>query len=86
MSLSERLRVADAARQTSSRAANPVIDLSQPAAPVLDLTDATMKPTATVLCPRCGGPTHVDLFDQVHQTLSLSCTECFHMFRVEPTT
>jgi hypothetical protein len=34
-------------------------------------------------CPRCGGPTQVDLIDQVHQTVSLSCLSCFHMFRVE---
>jgi len=32
-------------------------------------------------CPRCGGPTQVDLFDQVHQMVSLSCNTCFHMFR-----
>ena len=35
------------------------------------------------LCPRCGGATQIDLFDQVHQTTSLSCLACFHMFRVE---
>jgi hypothetical protein len=34
-------------------------------------------------CPRCGGRTQVDLIDQVHQTVSLSCLSCFHMFRVE---
>lgn len=34
-------------------------------------------------CPRCGGRTQVDLFDQVHQTVSLSCLSCFHMFRIE---
>jgi hypothetical protein len=34
-------------------------------------------------CPRCGGRTQVDLVDQVHQTVSLSCLSCFHMFRVE---
>jgi hypothetical protein len=34
------------------------------------------------VCPRCGSVTQVDLFDQVHQMLSLSCTQCFHMFRV----
>ena len=33
-------------------------------------------------CPRCSGPTQVDLVDQVHQTASLSCLDCFHMFRV----
>jgi hypothetical protein len=39
--------------------------------------------TTTVVCPRCGGPTQVDLVDQVHQTTSLSCLDCFHMFRVD---
>jgi len=34
-------------------------------------------------CPRCGGRTQVDLIDQVHQTISLSCLSCFHMFRIE---
>ena len=34
-------------------------------------------------CPRCGGRTQVDLVDQVHQTVSLSCLSCFHMFRIE---
>ena len=34
-------------------------------------------------CPRCGEATQIDLFDQVHQTTSLSCLTCFHMFRVE---
>ncbi len=34
-------------------------------------------------CPRCGGQTQVDLVDQVHQTVSLSCLSCFHMFRIE---
>jgi hypothetical protein len=34
-------------------------------------------------CPRCGGRTQIDLIDQVHQTVSLSCLSCFHMFRVE---
>jgi hypothetical protein len=34
-------------------------------------------------CPRCGGHTQVDLVDQVHQTVSLSCLSCFHMFRIE---
>jgi len=53
--------------------------------PVLDLTDGSTKPSATVTCLRCGGAAHIDLFDQVHHTLSLSCVECFHMFRVEPT-
>ena len=38
---------------------------------------------STMLCPRCGGATQIDLFDQVHQTTSLSCLTCFHMFRVE---
>jgi hypothetical protein len=33
-------------------------------------------------CPRCGGLTQIDLYDQVHQTTSLSCLSCFHMFRV----
>jgi len=39
--------------------------------------------TSPILCPRCGGATQIDLFDQVHQTTSLSCLTCFHMFRVE---
>jgi hypothetical protein len=34
-------------------------------------------------CPRCGGRTQVDLIDQVHQTVSLSCLSCFHMFRID---
>ena len=34
-------------------------------------------------CPRCGAPTQIDLIDQVHQTVSLSCKSCFHMFRIE---
>jgi len=38
---------------------------------------------STIVCPRCGGATQIDLFDQVHQTTSLSCLTCFHMFRVE---
>ena len=33
-------------------------------------------------CPRCGSATQIDLIDQVHQTVSLSCLSCFHMFRV----
>ena len=85
MSLSERLRAAEVVRQASSEPAGPIADLSQPMSPVLDLTDGSTKPSAAVTCPRCGGATHIDLFDQVHQTLSLSCVECFHMFRVEPT-
>lgn len=39
--------------------------------------------TSDIVCPRCGGATQIDLFDQVHQTASLSCLTCFHMFRVE---
>jgi hypothetical protein len=39
--------------------------------------------TSNTPCPRCGGATQVDLYDQVHQTTSLSCLSCFHMFRVE---
>jgi hypothetical protein len=39
--------------------------------------------TSTTPCPRCGGVTQIDLFDQVHQTTSLSCLSCFHMFRVQ---
>ncbi|MGZ4717783.1 MAG: hypothetical protein ACXWCB_13940, partial [Acidimicrobiales bacterium] len=39
--------------------------------------------TSSILCPRCGGTTQIDLFDQVHQTTSLSCLTCFHMFRVQ---
>ena len=34
-------------------------------------------------CPKCGSRTQVDLIDQVHQTISLSCLSCFHMFRVQ---
>jgi hypothetical protein len=55
-----------------------------------DATSAFHDPDPMVLdrlssyeCPRCGGETQVDLIDQVHQTVSLSCLECFHMFRVE---
>ena len=33
-------------------------------------------------CPRCGGATQIDLYDQVHMVASLSCNTCFHMFRV----
>ena len=40
------------------------------------------RPDGTA-CPRCGGPTHLDMFDQVHQMASLSCLTCFHMFSVE---
>ncbi len=39
--------------------------------------------TSAIPCPRCGEATQIDLFDQVHQTTSLSCLTCFHMFRVE---
>ncbi len=39
--------------------------------------------TTDITCPKCGGVTQVDLFDQVHQTTSLSCLTCFHMFRVQ---
>jgi hypothetical protein len=39
--------------------------------------------TSTYACPRCDGETQVDLIDQVHHTVSLSCLSCFHMFRVE---
>jgi hypothetical protein len=39
--------------------------------------------TSSTPCPRCGGVTQIDLFDQVHQTTSLSCLSCFHMFRVQ---
>jgi len=46
--------------------------------PELALPDVASYP-----CPRCGGRTQVDLVDQVHQTISLSCLSCFHMFRVE---
>ena len=38
---------------------------------------------STYPCPRCGGSTQIDLIDQVHQTISLSCLNCFHMFRVD---
>jgi len=43
----------------------------------------TTDRAAGVPCPRCGGHTQLDLFDQVHQTASLSCVSCFHMFRIE---
>jgi hypothetical protein len=48
-----------------------------------DVGASTRVRTAGIVCPRCGGPTQLDLFDQVHQTASLSCSSCFHMFRVE---
>ena len=43
----------------------------------------TADHTTGTLCPRCGGPTHLDMVDQVHQMASLSCLACFHMFQVE---
>ena len=39
--------------------------------------------TSSIPCPKCGGTTQIDLYDQVHQTTSLSCLDCFHMFRVQ---
>jgi hypothetical protein len=39
------------------------------------------RSTATP-CPQCGGPTRLDMFDQVNQQASRSCLSCFHMFRV----
>ena len=48
-----------------------------------DVSPATRVRTAGIACPRCGSATQLDLFDQVHQTASLSCSSCFHMFRVE---
>jgi len=48
-----------------------------------DFDPATQRRAEGIECPRCGAATHLDLFDQVHQTASLSCTSCFHMFRVE---
>ena len=104
MSLSERLKAAEAARQIAEHPLDApeqdavVLDLRPHMAPLLDLTDVGAEPLTppTPLplpvdedrrsdhpCPRCGGVTQIDLFDQVHQTVSLSCTECFHMFRVE---
>ena len=50
-----------------------------------DVSPATRLRTAGIVCPRCGGATQLDLFDQVHNTASLSCSSCFHMFRVELT-
>jgi hypothetical protein len=51
-----------------------------------DPTSPMADRTSTIVCPRCGGATQIDLFDQVHQTTSLSCLTCFHMFRVEADT
>lgn len=121
MSLSERLKAAEAVRRSASApplAEQAVVDLRAPSAPTIDLTgndpdwvfadpapaadggiayDPTRKGDASLAfgdgdslladrrsaqpCPRCGGPTQVDLYDQVHQMVSLSCTTCFHMFR-----
>jgi hypothetical protein len=36
-----------------------------------------------VECEQCGGPCQVDLVDALHQTVSLSCLSCYHMFRVD---
>jgi hypothetical protein len=47
-----------------------------------DDIDPRVANQAATPCPRCSGPTHVDMFDQVQQTASLSCLSCFHMFRV----
>src|SRR3954471_7923207 len=43
-----------------------------------DLDTETRHRADGIECPRCGAATHLDLFDQVHQTASLSCTSCFH--------
>lgn len=43
----------------------------------------TLDRASNYECPRCGGTTQVDLIDQVHHTVSLSCLDCFHMFRLE---
>jgi len=48
-----------------------------------DTTPVVVDRLSSYLCPRCGGRTQVDLVDQVHRTVSLSCLSCFHMFRVE---
>ena len=48
-----------------------------------DPTSLMADRMSSMICPRCGGATQIDLFDQVHQTTSLSCLACFHMFRVE---
>jgi hypothetical protein len=83
-----------AARIAPPVTVSPVIDLTRGFEPILDLTDRSMAPIelfgmdgpthhepAETPCPRCGGPTHVDMFDQVQQATSLSCLACFHMFR-----
>jgi len=132
MSLTERLKAAQAVRQAEAAGnskspppetgASAVLDLRSNAEPALDLTDAqpdwalaepigasegngagiSYDPVrngdaslafgdaepliadreSRQLCPRCGGTTQIDLYDQVHQVVSLSCTTCFHMFRV----
>ena len=75
-----------------SSADGPQLDLTRPAgsSPLGDASFAFAGPVPLGAdrlphraCPRCGGATQVDLLDQVHQTVSLSCTSCFHMFRVE---
>ncbi|HVN52138.1 MAG TPA: hypothetical protein VMT43_11920 [Acidimicrobiales bacterium] len=48
-----------------------------------DSSPVAVDRLSSYACPRCGGPTQIDLIDQVHQTVSLSCLSCFHMFRVE---
>lgn len=130
MTLSERLKAAEANRQAEARRAQPgdaftpadddaVLDLRASGTPLIDLGDGQPNWTfvetdqsggmgidydpvrngdashafgdaqtlaadrlSTVPCPRCGGTTQIDLFDQVHQMVSLSCNTCFHMFRV----
>ena len=123
MSLTERLKAAQAVRQAEAAGKAPsqppeggasaVLDLRRNAEPALDLTnnrpdgegngagisyDPVRNGDASLafgdadpliadresrqLCPRCGGTTQIDLYDQVHQVASLSCTTCFHMFRV----
>jgi hypothetical protein len=61
---------------------NPVRDGDASAA-FGDPSPSMADRTSSTPCPRCGGVTQIDLFDQVHQTTSLSCLSCFHMFRVE---
>ncbi len=127
MSLSERLKAAQAVRQASAAAAGArtgaegdeaVLDLRGPDQPAVDLTGTTSPDEGAAPgaggsgivydpvrngdasrafgdviplvadresrqpCPRCGGATQIDLYDQVHQVISLSCNSCFLMFRV----
>ena len=126
MSLSERLKAAQAVRQASAAAAaeragaddrEAVLDLRAADRPAVDLTGApadadgpagaggsgivydpvrngdASRAFGEVIplvadresrtpCPKCGGTTQIDLYDEVHQVISLSCNTCFHMFRV----